>query len=126
MSPDAVTIIVGINDSVNRGSTILQIIPVTGGIAKDFLKFDRFNPVLGVEWSPYGHDLYYVRGQQLRSDINYSLWRVSTQGGTPREIFETEKTLERLRIHPDGQHLAFTDSGFGIELWSMENFLPEE
>ena len=54
-------------------------------------------------------------------------WQVSTEGGPPRKIMETDLGMPRrygFRVHPDGQRIAFSAGVLHGELWAMENFLP--
>jgi hypothetical protein len=32
--------------------------------------------------------------------------------------------LQFLRVHPDGQRIAFDAGGYSSEVWLLENFLP--
>ncbi len=35
------------------------------------------------------------------------------------------ENLSGLRLHPDGQRIAFVGGAYSAEVWAMENFLPE-
>ena len=56
------------------------------------------------------------------------LWRVSAEGGEAQKL-ELDLDVLRggvLRVHPDGRQLVFTSGQpFNLEMWVMENFLPE-
>ena len=59
--------------------------------------------------------------------IPIEFWQVTTDGGQPRKITEADLGwCYSLRIHPDGQLIAFTAGSRLHELWVMENFLPAE
>lgn len=49
---------------------------------------------------------------------------ISAEGGEPRKLWVSKKVFGRLRVHPDGQHIAFSQHYLIYELWVMENFLP--
>jgi hypothetical protein len=41
-------------------------------------------------------------------------------------IMETAGMGFTVRVHPDGQRIAFSRTDGGRELWVIENFLPQE
>jgi Tol biopolymer transport system component len=53
------------------------------------------------------------------------LWRVPAEGGEPQKLLAMDG-LEDISVHPDEQRIAFS-GGYGtkMEVWAMENFLPE-
>ena len=53
------------------------------------------------------------------------LWSIPAVGGEPRNLGLARNRLRYLRCHPDGRQLAFTAGEFKVELWAMENFLPD-
>ena len=80
------------------------------------------NDIRGVAWSPDGEDLYVTVNLQEQPR---QLWRVPTAGGIPEE---TGLDLEKLRdvaIHPDGRQIALESGSPEVEIWALENFLPD-
>ena len=55
-----------------------------------------------------------------------SLWRILPEGGDLQKLWQSEKELRGLRVHPDGRQIAFYTIKIDTEVWVMENFLPEE
>jgi Tol biopolymer transport system component len=55
----------------------------------------------------------------------WALWRISPEGGEPQKLWQSDKKNFGLSIHPDGQQIAFSTSEKYLEIWVMENFLPE-
>jgi hypothetical protein len=52
-------------------------------------------------------------------------WQTTVEGGQPRKITEAKLGwCYSLRVHPDGQRIAFSAGTRHHELWVMENFLP--
>jgi Tol biopolymer transport system component len=59
--------------------------------------------------------------------LRYELWRVPSQGGEPQQLDLTvDGMLVSLRIHPDGQRMAYRTLRSNSEIWVMENYLPKE
>ncbi len=54
-----------------------------------------------------------------------SLWRLPIDGGAPEEMDLSVKGLDHVSFHPDGRQVAFTSGSLEVEVWVMENFLPE-
>ena len=100
-------------DGVNR-AFVLKIISVASGEARTVVG----DSVGELAWTSNGRDLLFVKGFK-------ELWRVSAEGGEPRKLWEWKQMLWCLRIHPDGQRLAFFSGGNMSEMWVMENFLPQ-
>ena len=100
----------------------LKILPVKGGEPRTLYTFKKREWISAIAWTPDGQDILFSKdepGKRL-------LWTISPEGGKPQEIGITLDEIQHLRIHPDGQHIAFTAGTRGSEVWVMENFLPEE
>jgi Tol biopolymer transport system component len=100
----------------------LKLIPAAGGEPRDLLTVAAPESLGSVAWTPDGRQLLFLRGSKQSSD----LWRVPAEGGQPQKIGPLPKGALGLRVHPDGQRLAFTAGEPGqSEVWVLENFLPE-
>jgi Tol biopolymer transport system component len=99
-------------DGMNR-AFVLKIISVASGEARTVVG----DSVGELAWINDGRDLLFAKGFK-------ELWRVSAEGGEPRKLWEWKQMLWGLRIHPDGQRIAFFSGGNMSEMWVMENFLP--
>jgi Tol biopolymer transport system component len=75
-----------------------------------------------VRWTPDGRYLLFVD----RIDKQSELWRIPADGGEPQKLGQLVggSQVWNLRVHPDGQRIAFTVSSNKGEVWVMENFLP--
>ena len=79
----------------------------------------------GLGWTPDSRNVLFVKGNATNLKMR-SLWRVPATGGKLTPIgLEMEKLREPV-ISPNGKHIAFTAGGNKTELWSMENFLPND
>ncbi|MHC4556234.1 MAG: TolB family protein, partial [Planctomycetota bacterium] len=123
-------------------STMLKVVPATGGEPRELLQLQEPEHIRGVVWTPDGRYLLFLFAKMRTSPLrnSFSLWRISAEGGEPEQVHEFDERLDGpppifgLRIHPDGNLIAFV--GFkgapqirsqqqDQELWVLENFLPE-
>jgi Tol biopolymer transport system component len=100
----------------------LKLIPAAGGEPRGLLTVAAPESLSSVAWRPDGRQLLFLRG----SAQPFDLWRISAEGGQPQRIGPLPEGTLGLRVHPDGQRLAFTAGEPGkSEVWVLENFLPE-
>ncbi|MBI4503361.1 MAG: PD40 domain-containing protein [Gemmatimonadetes bacterium] len=115
-SPDGRWLAFGAGDR----SDALTEIPVTGGPARVLLQLKAGEDAMPLAWTRHG--LLYRSAKRL--------WRLPPEGGTPMKLELGEQVdwfpYWALSLHPDGTRIAFSaGEAFGLELWVMENFLPE-
>jgi len=111
----------------NRTGTdgpVLKILYVAGGEPRELIQFDKSEKLraVGVTWMPDSQNVLFWKWFQGFRDLE--LWRISAEGGEPRRLC-SRKTFGHMRVHPDGQRVAFNDRSTTRELWVMENFLPK-
>ena len=89
----------------------LFVMPSTGGSPKLLVEAKDRRGV--VTWSPDGSQLYYavpfeVSGDGTPATLRTELWSVPSQGGEPQRLGLTvDGMVFSLRIHPDGQRIAY-------------------
>jgi Tol biopolymer transport system component len=67
----------------------------------------------------------FAKGGTSLQDHKYDLWRVPAEGGTPQKVGLAIGPPWIVRVHPDGQRIAFiAGEPMRSEVWVMENFLP--
>jgi hypothetical protein len=71
--------------------------------------------------TPDGRYVFITRATANRAQT--TLWSVAARGGAPNKIDLTVPALREVRIHPDGQRIAFTAGEGQMEIWVLENFL---
>jgi hypothetical protein len=107
----------------------LKVISATGE-SRELLRFSQEEQeqgiqIGGVTWMPDGRHLLFSKGRRQ----NMELWRIPVDGGEPEKLglAMVGLGLFGLSVHPDGQRIAFSRAGLGptVELWVMENFLPQ-
>ena len=108
------------------GTGALKVMPAQGGEAREvFRVINEF--ISGAAWMPDGRQLLFTT-VTWPSGEPAGLWRVSAEGGEAQKL-ELDLDVLRggvLRVHPDGRQLVFTSGQpFDLEMWVMENFLPE-
>ena len=118
-------------------STVVKIMPVSGGELRELVGGPRYRDVELGGWSPDGRYLFIVTGGQGVQPSQ--LWRVPAEGGEPQKL---DVNMQRQwynrtegghsphfpAVHPDGRRIVFeTGRGRDIEpeIWVMENLLPE-
>ena len=103
--------------------------PSTGGSPKLLVEAKDRRGV--VAWSPDGRQLFYALPSEASGDgtpatLRSELWRMPSQGGEPQQLGLTvDGMMFSLRVHPDGQRIAYGRSWSNPEIWVMENFLPK-
>jgi Tol biopolymer transport system component len=105
----------------------LRLIPAKGGEPRDLLKYEDAHFFTCLEWTADGKHILFSRAQSAKDGPRISLWRISADGGEPRELGLEMANFENLSVHPDGVHLAFSSVGSTMKSPSvlvMENFLP--
>ncbi|MHC4555795.1 MAG: hypothetical protein ACYS80_00670, partial [Planctomycetota bacterium] len=125
LSPDGQWFVLStIVPSPTRPATrVLQIISATGGEPRELIQFDKSERLwaVGVAWMPDSQDVLFWKW--FLGGKDRELWRISADGGEPQKLW-ARKTLGHLRVHPDGQRIAYNSRVTTSEIWVMENFLP--
>jgi Tol biopolymer transport system component len=77
----------------------------------------------GVAWSP-DEDALLVYGRPTSAD-SMALYRVALADGDVKLLgLAKGNEVARMRVHPDGDRIAFTEGHAEFEIWVLENFLP--
>jgi Tol biopolymer transport system component len=124
-SPDGRSIAFVADESFPATRTHLYMADADGANARAILTTDKPDeaPVLngGVRWSTDSQFIYFIRGKG-------SLWRIAAIGGAPALVGELGKMQVRsIDVTRDGRQVLFgTDSGFTVDVWSLENVLPAQ
>jgi Tol biopolymer transport system component len=124
LSPDGQSVVFRSYDEATR-VTALQVIPSTGGAPRELFRVEKGENIpghTGLFWSPDGSQVFFEKGGAPGQDLTFGLWRVAAQGGQAQEVGLTMEFLRELRVHPDGQRIAFAAGWSGApEVWVMEN-----
>jgi beta-lactamase regulating signal transducer with metallopeptidase domain/WD40 repeat protein len=126
LSPNGEFIAVGFNEPTKEAKeyvTSIVVVPSGGGEITELLRRNEPGGQLSaVAWS---RDSTTVLTTVQRDFDTIEFWQVPPKGGQPRKITEAKLGwCYSLRVHPDGQRIAFSAGKRIHELWVMENFLP--
>jgi Tol biopolymer transport system component/serine/threonine protein kinase len=103
----------------------LTVVPMAGGNATELVRGAPGEGIgAGLTWSPDSKKVIFVKGRRGDDDRRGTseLWQVSAKGGEPEKL--GLKYGRQLRVHPDGNRIAFASGAMRREVWAMENFLP--
>jgi Tol biopolymer transport system component len=105
----------------------LNTLPIKGGRPQTLHTFGKGEWPVSIAWTPDGRYILFSMGEEGSEENKekFSLWRISPEGGEPIELGLNTSEISHLRIHPDGQHIAFHSGKRAEEIWVMENFLPK-
>lgn len=121
LSPDGEKLMFGTRDpGTNRES--LWILPSSGGEARPFLELQKSERIQAIGWMPDGEYVLFTK----REKKGTSLWRIAPGNPEPQKLWQSNKRLRDMRVHPDGEQIAFSTVIIDSEVWVMENFLPEK
>lgn len=121
LSPDGERLVFGIRDPATHRES-LWIMPSSGGEARPFLELQRADRIQAIDWTPDGEYVLFTK----REKNGTSLWRIAPEGQEPQKLWESDKRLRGLRVHPEGTQIAFSSVIIENEVWVMENFLPDK
>ena len=106
----------------NEATSSLLILPISGGEPRELCKLQGIRgPRRVVTWAPDGKYVFFTEKLKRGS----AMWRISPEGGEPERLWQSDKEISSMSIHPDGQQISFSTSEQDLEIWVMENFLPE-
>jgi dipeptidyl aminopeptidase/acylaminoacyl peptidase len=101
-------------------------VPLDGGPGREILRLRQPDVILLGDWTRDGRAVTFVKGRTLDGrniEPRRELWIVSDDGSPPRSLNIVSEGLQDVRMHPDGERLAFRSGGRRRELWVLENVL---
>jgi Tol biopolymer transport system component len=100
----------------------LMVMPATGGQPRELLRLpdnERFAYRPNFTWTADGQYILYRKNWGP-----IELWRIPAEGGESQKLLAIND-LRDVSVHPDGSRIAFVGGDHAMEVWAMENFLPE-
>ncbi len=103
---------------------VLKTMPISGGKPREVFtvpEYESLEHELGVSWTSDGNHLVVAHPQNSKD-----LWVIPVDGGEHKTV-KLGARARGLRLHPDGQRIAFTKGPLygAAEIWALENFLPQ-
>lgn len=112
-----------------RREAILEVIPATGGGARELFREVNYGPTRssGLAWSVDGRTIYLVRETNADKAVPaFTIWGVPVSGGAPAATRVTLPGAPRfLAAHPRGGRLIYSLTSVHAEagVWLLENYL---
>ncbi len=135
LSPDGRSIAtIAWKQSANMST--LQVMPVDGGEPRELLRVSLPEQLVAyghMSWTPDSRAVIVVKGTakrngfQLREEDPKELWLVPVSKGKARKLdidISSWNMEPGIRLHPNGQQIAFFAGDDAREIWALENFLP--
>ena len=110
------------NDSKSNTRALL-VLPAEGGQPRELLRTSSSGPEslgVGLWWSPDNKFVLFRKGPGVARET----FRISAEGGTAIKYAAEYSAQGAPAMHPDGRQVAFPMGQHRIEIWAMENFLP--
>jgi Tol biopolymer transport system component len=127
ISPDGQRVAI---NTISDKSWSLLVKPASGGEFRELVRVDREKEyAVGASpwWSPDGRYIVLLKGAKGKNyPTQWQLWRVAVEDGELQRIGQVAaRQLVGFRLHPDGCRVAISDITVDLEVWVMENFLPQ-
>ena len=109
----------------------LMVMPAAGGEPRELLRVEEPEHIKrghwqdGLAWAADGRHVLFGKYRVDDQEQIVEWWRIPVEGGEAQKIGLAMANLRDVRVHPDGQRIAFTAGKFTNEVWVIEHFLPE-
>jgi Tol biopolymer transport system component len=122
LSPNGSHVVYGVRDQQQGGKSTLYVLDIVSGRKVEIVSLTQPAHTGGLTlWTPDGGSILFSRVDKQQP----SLWVVNATGGTPRPVdLEIGPGHGSMRMHPDGQRVAYNTGRNALELWRLDNFLP--
>lgn len=120
LSPDGQLLAFGLSDGNRTEAKVLMLMPAGGGESRELLRLKRAE-MSGFAFTRDGRHLLFSRAGKPTPQM----WRISIDGGAPRNLGLATNLNARISPHPDGRQIAYTAGETRLEVWVMDNILPE-
>ena len=122
LSPDGRRLALVAGDPNSR-TRALMVMPAEGGQPRELLRTSSLGSESlggGLWWSPDGKFILFRKGPNAMRET----FRIPAEGGTAVKYGAEYSAQGPPAMHPDGRQVAFPMGQHRIEIWAMENFLP--
>jgi len=129
VSPNGKWIALGISLGASPPApSSLAIIPAEGGELVELARFENPFWLSGTAWVPDSRSLLFTKMTRVPNPSlrKQELYLISVGGGEPESLGTIGTGVGSLSVHPDGKQIIFERNEYKIDVWTMENFLPDE
>jgi len=128
LSPDGQQVALTLLEKETQ-SAVLKVLPVAGGQARELVRAKEPERIAkdSLSWSSDSRYVVFSKGRVTSQGPKTELFAISPRGGEPHALgLAMDSVISSVSFHSDGRHLAFAvNAGNKMEIWVMENFLPE-
>jgi Tol biopolymer transport system component len=107
----------------------IKIVSADGKESRELYRFEEgteIGRVPSTTWTRDGKYILFGMYNPETDDKGFELCRIKAEDGELEKTgLKMESPYVNLSAHPDGKHFTFSSSERVVEVWMMENFLPE-
>lgn len=122
LSPDEKTISF-FTQSLKPICTILYTMSAQGGEPTEVLRVNPPEAIVDHSWDPGGQSLVLVIENRKTKEAKFQ--KISLKSGQIQSLGSITDWPGRFSLHPNGKSIAYTAGAGQLEIWVMENFLPD-
>jgi len=132
VSPDGRQLVFRVGDENYAILDVLKIIPVGEGEPRELLRATvpenhDISGLTGIAWAPDGKYILFGRFTgEPQAEQPVRLLRMAVDGGEPQHLGLVMHRIWAVRIHPNGDRIAFTAGDVKPEVWVLEDFVPSD
>lgn len=126
LSPDSQNLSFVTSDGpMDSGGYVIRILSLADGKTRDILqgKLDNYAPHI---WMRDGISILFIKRPSGSRGEKRELWRVPSVGGEPTKIDLGLEFKGDVDLSPDEKRVVYASEKLVLEIWAMENFLPQE
>jgi Tol biopolymer transport system component len=125
VSPDSQSLSFVTSDGPMDSGCVIRILSLADGKIRDVLQeiSDKYVPQV-LAWD--GKSFLWAMNPVGSKGGKRELWRIPTAGGEPTKIDLGIEFKGDADLSPDEKRIVYTSAKLVVEIWAMENFLPQK
>jgi Tol biopolymer transport system component len=111
---------------IKDGTFVISVITLGTQVTREILRIQRPDVISLGHWTRDGHSVTYIKGRTVdgvSAEPRGELWAAPAAGDPPRYLNIAMDGLQDVRMHADGERIAFKTGGRRRELWVLDNVL---
>ena len=107
------------------GTFVISVMTVGSQVTREILRVGQPEAIMLGDWTRDGRSIVFIKGRTDGASPvpRHEIWAVSGAGGPPRYLNIAMDGLQDVRMHADGERIAFKTGGRRRELWVLDNVL---